>query len=73
MADLGPAIHWRCRDCDFKLDAPNPDAARMAAVAYYIKTGHSDYKLGTSDLLPAEHLNAVPLPFQLAVHVLEAV
>jgi hypothetical protein len=44
MTDLGAAIHWQCRDCDFKLDAPNSDAARMPAVAHYIKTGHMEYK-----------------------------
>jgi hypothetical protein len=44
VAELGPAIHWQCRDCDFKLDAPNPDGARIPAVAHYIKTGHTDYK-----------------------------
>ena len=44
MTDLGAAIHWQCRNCDFKLDAPNPDAARMPAVAHYIKTGHTEYK-----------------------------
>lgn len=44
MANLGPPIHWQCRECDFKLDAPNHDAARMPAVAHYIKTGHTEYK-----------------------------
>ncbi len=44
MSDKGLPIHWQCRDCDFTLDAPNPDAARMPAVAHYIKTGHTDYK-----------------------------
>jgi len=44
MANGGPPIRWKCRDCDFKLDAPSPDAARMPAVAHYIKTGHAQYE-----------------------------
>ena len=44
MLDNGLPIRWKCRDCDAKLDAPNPEAARLPAVAHYIKTGHTQYE-----------------------------
>jgi hypothetical protein len=44
MLDNGLPIRWKCRDCDAKLDAPNPEAARLPAAFHYIKTGHTQYE-----------------------------